>query len=264
MVRAFASRSAAALHGMTRRLRAGAKTLVCMLLVGSLQGCLLTRLMETRTQLCDEQPPRVVVIQAPGSGLRILFQNPTLTDRDVIWMAGFPPSEIVDIGGVREFSYDARPVQRPRDPAASLVFKLSFKPVDGEYRLSEMKLPEKLSTIVPPPLLGAAVKIACKARVVALRQSTTLDLTEVDLATLPTREGLQQLLGAPTAETMSTREMSVQYCLVPCDAQPVRVASFMFAFSAPGRMERAEANYFRYWAIVDLLSPTPTATFELR
>ena len=103
--------------------------------------------------------------------MRILFENPTLTDRDVIWMVGFQPSEIVGVGAAREFSYEALPVQRPRDAAASLTFRLFFRPVHGEYRLSELKLPDKLNIILPPPLLDAAVKMACKASRLPFRRA---------------------------------------------------------------------------------------------
>ena len=44
--------------------------------------------METRAQLCDEQPPRVIVTAKLGTGLRVTFEKPTLTDRDIVWIVG--------------------------------------------------------------------------------------------------------------------------------------------------------------------------------
>src|SRR5664279_3222498 len=50
-------------HGKMQnmRLRVCATALLCVLFTFALQGCLLTRIFDTRTQLCDEQPPRVIV-----------------------------------------------------------------------------------------------------------------------------------------------------------------------------------------------------------
>jgi hypothetical protein len=87
-----------------------------------LQGCLLTRVLETRAQLCDEQASRVSVIREPGSGLRVVFEKPTLTQRDVIQIVGFEPSQTGGAEAVRVF-YGARPTARPHDRASSLVLK---------------------------------------------------------------------------------------------------------------------------------------------
>jgi len=237
--------------------------LLCVLVAPILQGCLLTRVMETRAQLCDEQPPRVITIQEPGRGLRVLFEKPTLTDQDVIAIVGFEATEIGGTKAVREIFYEARPLHRPFDREAGLVLKLSFTHLRGEYRLSEVEIPEKFNAILPPPLLEAAVKVACKAQVVVVPPSTTLDLTDVDRATLPTRDLVRSLLGPPTAAIPRNNEVSYQFCLAPCDPRLSMVASLSLAFGVQGELQRAQASYFRYSAMLDLTSSRPTATIEL-
>ena len=249
--------------GQVLRLRAWRAGLLCVLLVPILQGCLLTRVMETRAQLCDEQPPQVIAIQEPGRGLRVVFQKPTLTDEDVIRIVGFEPTEIGGAKAVRKLLYEARPLHRPFDREAGLVLKLSFAHLRGEYRLSEVEIPEKFNAILPPPLLDAAVKVTCKARIVVVPPSTTFDLADVDRATLPTHDVVRRLLGPPTAAIPRNSEISYQFCLAPCDSRLSLVASLRFEFGIQGDLQRAQANYFRYSAIVDLVSPKPTATIEL-
>jgi hypothetical protein len=245
------------------RQRAGLRALLCLLLLPGLQGCLFTRVLETRAQLCDERPPRVIVAQEAGRGLRVVFRTPTLTEQDVIRIVGFEPSETGGSSAVRELRYEARPVHRPLDRATGFVAKLSFTRDRGEYRLAEIEIPEKFNAILPPPLLDAAVKVTCKAQVVVVPPSTSFDLSAVDRATLPTRHALAQLLGPPTAASPRNDDISYQYCLVPCDAKSSMVASLAFSFGAGGELQRAQASYFRYLARVDLSSSRPTATIEL-
>jgi hypothetical protein len=248
---------------MILRMRAFRAALLCMAAALALQGCLLTRVMETRTQLCDEQPPRVTVAQAPGSGLQVRFEKPTLTDRDVVWIVGLEPTEIADANEVRQFSYEALPLRRPRDRAGGLVVRLTFARIEGEYRLSKVELPEKFASILPPPLIEAAVKVVCKAQVGVVPPSTTFDLTAVDKAMLPNRDALARLLGAPTNAIARPGEVSYQYCLAPCDATSSMVANWSFSFGNQGELHRVDASYFRYSAVIDLVSARATATIEL-
>ncbi len=245
------------------RLRVCGTALLCMMATFALQGCLLTRVLETRTQLCDEQPPRVMVTRRPGSGPRVLFEKPTLTDRDVVWIVGYEPTEIMGANGIREFTYEALPLHRPLDRAASLVVRLSFARLEGEYRLSEVELPDKFNSILPPPLLDAAVRVVCKTNIGVVPPSTTFDLASLDKATLPTRDALTQLLGTPTAAIARSDEISYQYCLAPCDSTSSMVANLRLSFGNYGKLHRAEASYFRYFAVIDLISSRPTAIIEL-
>lgn len=220
--------------------------------------------METRAQLCDQRPAQVVVARSPDRGLRVLFEQPTLTDRDVVWIVGFEPTQAAGAQALRQLSYEARPAGRPADPATSLVLKLSFTQVRGEARLSEVEIPEKFNAILPAPLLDAAVKVSCKAQIVAVPPGTTFDLAEVDRSTLPGRDALRQLLGTPTAANPAGTELSYRYCLAPCGTDAPWVANLKFFFGADGDLLRAEASYFRYAATVDLGAARPVATVELR
>lgn len=74
----------------------------------------------------------IVVTRQPGSGLRVVFEKPTLTDPDVIWIVGYEPTRITGADAVREFTYEALPFHGPRDPASSLVVTLSFYRLEGE------------------------------------------------------------------------------------------------------------------------------------
>ncbi len=246
-----------------QRIRFFGTVLVCPLAVLALQGCLFTRVLETRSQLCDEPPARVSVTQEPGWGLRVIFEEPTLTEQDIVWIIGFEPTRTGGGNTARELIYEARPLDRPLDRTSGLLLRLSFTQIRGEYRLSEVEVPEKLNAILPRPLIDAAVKVVCKAQIVVVPPSTTLDLAEVDTAMLPTRDALQQLLGLPTANVAGSHEASYRYGLVPCKPASPMIANLRFVFGPSGDLRRADLSDFRHSAKVDLVSPRPTATIEL-
>ncbi len=237
--------------------------LLALLVLSLLQGCLLSRVMETRAQLCDDQPPRVRVVQVPGASLRVVFDKPTLSDRDVIGIVGVEPSGTSGTAATRELVYEARPLDRPADRTAGLVSRLSFVYADSEYRLAQVEVPEKFNAVLPPALLAAAANVACKAQIMVAPPSTTFDLAPLDRTTLPGRDALRQLLGPPDAGPVRNGEMTYRYCLMPCDAGSPMVTSLKFSFDIMGWLERAEASYFRYSATVDLVSSTPKAKVEL-
>lgn len=243
------------------RLRVFITALLCI--SSTLQGCLLTRVLETRTQLCDDQPSRIVVARQPRSGLRVVFERPTLTDRDVIWIVGYVPTQITDTDAVREFFYEALPIDRPLDRANSLVVKLSFNRLEGEYRLSEVAIPDKFNVLLSPPLLDAVVRVVCKAQIGVVPPSTAFDLASLDRSTLPARDDLTQLLGIPAVTIARPDEISYQYCLAPCDSNSAMVAHLKFVFGDHGELRRADASYFRYLVAIDLISSKATATIEL-
>jgi len=243
---------------------AAAAALVCVVAIVSLPGCLLTRAMETRAQLCDERPALVQVDAQAGRGLRVVFLKPTLTEQDVIKIVGFEPSAISSANGARQLQYEVRPVDRPREATVGLVAKLTFTRVDDESKLAEVEIPEKFNAILPQSLLDAAVRSTCKARVVVAPPSTTFDVSEVDRASLPNRAVLRQLLGPPTTLDPGGRTLAYRYCLVPCETGRPSVADLGFAFDPQGNLERASASYFRYVAVLDLVAAKPFAVVELR
>ena len=237
--------------------------LLCLLVLPALHGCLFTRVMQTRAQLCDAQPSTVIVQREPGRALRVVFEAPTLTDRDIIWIVGLQPSAITATGAGRELSYEALPLGRPRDRETALVLRLSFVQLRGDYRLSGVELPERFTSILPPQLVETAMKVVCRSQVDILSRSVKFNLADVDTAALPRRDDLAQLLGPPTAAIARTNEISYHYCLAPCTSESTLVAKLIFSFKTNGELQRAQARYLRYSASIDLDSTKPTGMIHL-
>lgn len=193
-----------------------------------------------------------------------MFEEPTLTDRDVISIIGFEPTRVTGTDAIREVSYEAFPLDRPLDRNAGLGVRLLFTHLEGEYKLSGVEIPEKFNTILPPPLLDAAVSIVCETRIGIVPPRTTFDLASLDKATLPTRNALTQLLGTPASSNARGDNISYEYCLAPCDSNFLKVANLRFSFGSNGELHRVDASYFRYSVAVDLISSRPAATVELR
>lgn len=238
--------------------------LLCVGVALGLQGCVFTRVMETRAQFCDEPPPRVTVAREPGRGLRVLFEKPALTEQDVIWLIGLEPTRATGTKAVRELVYEARPVGRPADPATSLSLRPSFSPLDGEARLAEGEIPDKFNAILPAPLPDAAVKVSCNGQIATVPPRGTFDLADVDRSMLSGRDALQDLLGPPTAANSGNTEVDDHCCLAPCEASARFVAKLRFSFGAAGEVRQVQASYFRDAATVDLASPAPRGTIERR
>ena len=207
----------ARLHGQVSARRAAGAALLAIVAVAPLQGCLLDRVLATKAQLCDQVPPGVVLTRTPGSSLRVVFAQPTLTEQDVVWIIGFEPSSVGASAQRREMAYEVRPLARPLHASAGFVARLAFDRVGGESRLAEVEIPPQLDAVLSQPLLDAAVKVACKAKIGVAPPRTTFDLRDVDRATLPDREALARLLGLPPAVGPPDAEMDLAYCLVPCD-----------------------------------------------
>jgi hypothetical protein len=220
--------------------------------------------LETRAQLCDDQPSRISASRGAGGGFRVVFDQPTLTDRDVTWIVGHEPTEVARSGATRVFVYEALPAHQPLDRSAGLVARLSFTRLEGEYRLSEVELPERFTLVLSPRLLEAAMRVACKARIGIVPPTTSFDLASIDRSLLPTRSVLTPLLGAPAAAGAPPGEVSYRYCLAPCDSRSPMVASLKLSFGDDGELRHADASYFRYFVVVDLLASKATATVELR
>lgn len=209
-------------------------TLLCLLVLPVLHGCLFSRVMQTRAQLCDAQPSTVIVQREPGRAFRVVFEAPTLTDRDIIWIVGLQPSAITGTGAVRELLYEALPLGRPRDRETALVMRLSFVQLRGDYRLSEVELPERFTSILPPQLVETAMRVVCRSQVDIFSRSVKFDLADVDTAALPRRDDLAQLLGPPTAAVARANEISYHYCLAPCSSESKLVATLLFSFKSDG------------------------------
>ncbi len=252
-----------AMEKVTSRVQMGGAAVLFGAIAVLLQGCLLTRVFESRAQLCDEQPSRVTVTRPPGSGLRIVFDKPTLTDRDVVLLAGREPTDVTDSLHMREFTYEAVPLRQPLDRTGGLTARLSFREIEGRYRLAEVNLPEKFNDLLAPPLLDSAVAIACKARPGIVPPITTFDLRSLDRSTLPNRDALTRLLGAPSGALVRAEVIWYRYCLAPCGAPDTLAADLRFSFDDEGNLKRADARYFRYSVVVDLDATHPLATVEL-
>jgi len=85
---------------VTRRRAALAALVVTVVML--LQRCLMTRVLETQAQLCDQRPAQVVVVAQAGQGLRVVFHKLTLTEKDVVAIVGFAPSATRGTGARRE------------------------------------------------------------------------------------------------------------------------------------------------------------------
>jgi hypothetical protein len=235
-----------------------------LLLAFMLQGCLFNRVLETRYQLCEQQPSSVRVLRQQGSPLRVVFDAPTLTERDVVWIAGHDPTEVAGTGTARTFVYEARPIQRPHERGHGVVVRLSFVPVDGESRLAVVEIPDKFNAIVSPALLDAAVRVVCKSQFGIVPPSATFDLAGVDRHALPRRTAITALLGAPIVVTEPPSELAYQYCLVPCVPGAPAVSNVRFSFDDGGSLRRVAGRYFRYKGVADLEAAKAVVTLEFQ
>lgn len=218
-----------------------------------LQGCIYDRILQTKAQLCNQQPPQIVIEgSAPGSR-SVVFNKPTLTLRDVVWLLGADPSARTERGSAVQLTYASVPLLEPPTVHNELVLELTFSKIGTDYKLQRARIPAQLEHILSPHLIDEAMRLVCRSKIYPASLRADFDLTGIDPSTLPTRHQILSVLDSPTAPE-SAPSLEYRYCLQPCAKNLQRPSSWKVAFDDQGRMRNATVEYLRYVLSVDLSS----------
>ena len=221
---------------------------------------MLDRVLDTHRQLCEAQPPQVVVAAAPGKGYRVDFARPTLTREDVEWLVGLPPTRVVDSATGVRLVYVATPHDPPAPRVGAPATDLVFRNDGGAMKLAAAIRPERVSSLVPRELVDAAIATACRPEISLAPPGARFDLARVPSSAFPDKARIVAELGPPHFRDGAT--FGYRFCLEPCDPKARPLAMFTYATGDDGRLRQARLAYFRYQLDID--RDANLATLSLR
>ena len=79
-------------------------SILIVLSVLILNGCILERIFRVKNQLCDFENNFQIEI---AEGFRVLLKEPVMLDEDITWLAGAEPSRQISIGDELVMTYIA-------------------------------------------------------------------------------------------------------------------------------------------------------------
>lgn len=244
-----------------RGIAAGAlRGVTIALLALPLGGCVLDRVLETHRQLCDVRPPQVVVA-ASGAGYRVDFTRPTLTNDDILWLVGLPPTRVVDAPDGPRLVYVAAPLDPALPRAGTLSTELVFRDTGGAPKLAATIPPERVASLVPREIVDAVVATICHPELSFAPPGARFDLAQVPPAAYPDEARIMAQLGPP--HFRDGTNFGYRFCLEPCDPAARPIATFVYATGDDGSLRRATLAYFRYQLDIDRAARTATLALRL-
>ena len=181
-------------------------SLMALLLVFSLSGCLLQRLYSIREQLCHFEDNFQIVA---NEGVRLSILRPILLDKDVIWLAGATPSQVKVTESGLFMSYIIVKEGDSHRANHDIPIHLGFLQLNGAYRLKEVYVNKSLTSVVTSELITQSLRSVCNAEKSIIGRSVKFDLKNLDRALLLTRSEVIHILGEPNQ--VNDREHRISY-----------------------------------------------------
>jgi len=226
---------------------------LCLVILLLLQGCIYDRILQSKAQLCKVQPAQIVVETSPTGARSVVFKQPTLTLKDVVWLLGADPSSRVDTASAVHLTYASVPLGGAATARDELVLELVFPKVDGTYKLHRAQIPAQFEQILSFRLIDEAMRAVCRSKIYPASLRAEFDLTNIDKTALPTRAQLLSILNESAIE-QGGDSLEYRYCLKPCASNRQRLSHWRMAFDRDGRLEAAAVGYFRYEFTLDMHS----------
>jgi hypothetical protein len=226
-------------------------SLVALLLVFSLSGCLLQRLYSIRAQLCDfEENFRIVA----NEGVRLLFLRPILLDKDVIWLAGAKPSQVKATANHLSLKYIIVKEGAPHRAEYDILVQLRFIHLNGAYTLEEIHINKSLTSVVTSELITQCLRSVCNAEKSIVGRSVTFDLKDLDRALLLTRSEAINILGEPNRVNRDEHKISYNYKLKNDDEIEKRSQIDAYFNASGSEILRVRVSSLRYHLDADFVA----------
>lgn len=208
-----------------------------------LSGCVLTRIVNVRDQLCDD--PGAIDIQIDDA-VQVAMREPVLRDTDVTWLAGAEPSERSAAGDRLEMRYIVRKHQANPDPRFDIPVDLGFRRIDGRYRLEQGRIDKDLRPVLDAVGVDDALRHGCGAQPNYLGQRMEIDLSDFDRSELPTREEILEILGPPLKSSPGGDLLVYEYHLDGTDPVAQLARATVRFDSTSGELLQVKLSYRFY------------------
>ena len=235
--------------------------LMAFLLLVVLPGCLLNRVTTVKAQFCDFDTHFTV---AMNGSMEFQIHDPVLLDSDLVWLSGAEPTSTSMGDDLFLMRYIIEKVMPVPDTSKDIEIELAFSRHDDEFRLSRVRFDEQLSALfgsesVDQERMKEVVQNVCDAGIAMASPRMELEITEAELAMLPSREEMIRDFGEPTEVIEPGRVFAYEYRLKASlpeqAANPAALARVVVWFDAAGEnMIRMESRYSRYEARADFVN----------
>lgn len=256
--------SIAALAG-SRTLERGKRTALAAVILSLLtSGCLFTRVKEVKSQACAFDENFEVRF---GEYPTIVMKEPVLLDSDILWLVGAEPTYRMQMSDTLLMRYEIEEDLPAPNPDNDLRIDLEFVHIDDEFKLSRVLLDPRASRFFnesfldDESLLSAAQEV-CDAGLAPSITGMDINISEEEIAMLPTRQEVIDLVGPPHALSEDKTGWIYGYRLK--GNRDEGNAQFTVWFDADGQQPiRFESRYSRYRTVADLESKKLSMDIDL-
>ena len=230
-----------------------------------ISGCLFNRVVEVKQQACAfEENFELQFSEQPA----VVMKKPVLLDEDILWMAGIQPTDITKNGTELLLTFEVEEDVPQPDPANDWRVDFAFSQVEEEYRLREIRLDPKSGVFFNESYLDRetilqAADNACNTGLGFGMAKMDRELTAEEVALLPTRPEVVQLVGRPHALSADGSGWEYRYRLKGQQAEePIARITVWFDDDSEKPL-RIESRYSRYQASADLESMKVSMNIDL-
>lgn len=219
----------------------------------TLNGCLINRVVEVRDQFCDFDANFGFEFDV-SSGF--VFKNPVLLEKDIIWLAGAPPTRSVRSDDHLSMIYVIEKVSG--GPEEDFFVELEFDRMADEFKLMNVRFDPAFSTVINPEILdrdaiNSAAQNFCETGWTFTTRNLDLDISDQDLEELPDRLEILDWLGPPLVHDAKDGSFYYEYRLRSDQPDPV-TASFTVWFDHTGnQLERMSSRYSHFETRTDFI-----------
>ena len=233
-------------------------TLICCTAF-ALSGCLLNRMMELKDQFCDFESNFSLQFE---DSVEFSFNQPMLLDTDILWLSGAPPTKTRKTADELTMTFVIEKVMSQPgylpDPANDIQVDLHFDRFDDGFKLRRVQMDPKLTSLMNPDffdknVINSAAQEICDTGRSFASTKMEMDIPELELRLLPSRQEILELLGAPLEQIDQDTGFVYQY-RHKGEKHQSEIARLMVWFDESGEKPvRMESNYSRYHTKADFI-----------
>lgn len=185
------------------------------LIVITLSGCILFRMLEVRDQLNDFEANFDL---NDNRGLNLVFKNPVLLSDDVIWLMKGSPVYVKPEGEGQLWTYVFQKQYTTSEDEKN-AYDITILMVMKDDKLTEVSFPERFLKNLSIPLLKKMLASMGNADISKLRKSASSKYTGDDPSEIPTSDNVIETLGIPYKVEDLGENSKLEYLYYLEDAQ---------------------------------------------
>jgi hypothetical protein len=219
----------------------------------SLNGCLINRVVEVRDQFCDfDTNFEFEFDESTG----FVFKNPVMLEKDIIWLAGAPPTKSIRSDDHLSMIYVVEKVSG--GPGEDFFVELGFERMADEFKLMNVRFDPAFSTVINQEFLDrdtieSAAQNFCETGWTYATRNLDLDISDQDLEELPGRLEILDWLGPPLVNNEKEDSFYYEYRLKSDQPDPVTASFTVWFDETTDKPARMSSRYSRFETNTDFI-----------